>query len=158
MRKFRGTMAERIRASYERLSIERPEIVRKVAAVKPCALCAEPAWSDALCMEHLIERGRAITVARQRERRLARRREFFLAKRSARHAGDLELWSELGWRQRKGIEMPTDVSTTAKWRKKWTKLAVVLPVEVCTTSTSGPTASTASSTSVKAKDGETSST
>jgi hypothetical protein len=112
-------MLDRVKASYARLAIERPEKPPRVVRVKHCQLCAEPAWSDGLCAEHLVERGRAITTARQQARRIARRKQFFLAKRDARQSGDMQLWSEIEWRRRRGTELPQDTSPTALWRKKW---------------------------------------
>ncbi len=115
------SMVDRIKASYQRLQdgvVAKPRVAR---AAQHCQLCSEPAWSEGLCPAHLVERGREITRARRFARREARRKQFFLAKREARQSGDLELWSEIGWRQRKGDELPTNVSPDAPWRAKWRK-------------------------------------
>lgn len=116
------SIVERLKASYARLEAGHVYVrPGKPRVPKKCQQCEEPAWSEGLCMEHLQERAQEITNARKHARRIARRKEFFLAKRAARYAGDLELWSEIGWRQRKGVELPADVSPEAVWRKKWAK-------------------------------------
>lgn len=132
------SIVDRLKASYARLEAGHVYVrPGKPRVPKKCQQCDEPAWSEGLCMAHIQERAREITNARKYARKEARRKEFFLAKRAARYAGDLELWSEIGWRQRKGDEIPKNTAPDAPWRSKWRRtLTFPLPA---TTSMDGPT-------------------